>query len=591
VFNKSITRKLVVLFFIVGVSCLAVVGVYAYFNAKKAILSRTLDQLTSIRVIKKGQIQTFFEERYKNLEFLAHADYLKEVFGMLPGIQNQETSNNASRYFSSVKEKIDFRVYGFSSMYLIYSEDGGPDRIWEAKDSMIASYEGDPVTMQMLSRVDSACDGYEPVIFDFVKRCESDSVPLCLMGVRVPQDSPGKAVLALQVPISAINEIMLENNSENGLGKSGEIYLVGPDSLMRSNSRFIRNSVLNIPVQTASVRNAFRNRVGNAIIDDYRTIAVLSSYDRVNIPGLDWAIMAEIDYDEAMIPIVSIRNDIAFLSLVICILLFSIAHIISRTITQPIIRLKNAAREIGEGKFGISLEPTSHDEIGLLNESFNVMSNQLKEERQKRMMALYDGQELERQRISRELHDGLGQKLVALKMRLESTSKLSDPDARKIIDNARVDFISVIDEVRQISSNLAPNMLKESGLEMALKNLCATMSASIPVSIELSTYGDISIRDSGVKAYIYRIVQEALSNAVKHSGADKVEVQLMGNAGFIIVAIGDNGKGFMPDRTSMDLGNGIYNMRERAKLLGGTLEIESEIGRGTTIRLKIPKTG
>jgi signal transduction histidine kinase len=197
------------------------------------------------------------------------------------------------------------------------------------------------------------------------------------------------------------------------------------------------------------------------------------------------------------------------------------------------------------------------------------MSHQLKEERQKRMMALYDGQELERQRISRELHDGLGQKLVALKMRLESTSKLSDPDARKIIDNARVDFISVIDEVRQISSNLAPNMLKESGLEMALKNLCTTMSASIPVSVEFSTYGDISIRDSGVKAYIYRIVQEALSNAVKHSGADKVEVQLMGNAGFIIVAIGDNGKGFVPDRT---------------------LEIESETGRGTTIRVKIPKT-
>lgn len=141
-FNKSITRKLVVLFFIVGVSCLAVVGVYAYFNAKKAILSRTLDQLTSIRVIKKGQIQTFFEERYKNLEFLAHADYLKDVFRVLPGNQYEDTGNNASGYFSSVNEKIDFRVYGFISMYLIYSEDGGPDRIWEAKDSMIAPYEG-----------------------------------------------------------------------------------------------------------------------------------------------------------------------------------------------------------------------------------------------------------------------------------------------------------------------------------------------------------------------------------------------------------------------------------------------------------------
>jgi signal transduction histidine kinase len=593
VFNRTITRKLVILFFVVGVSCLAVIGVYAYYNAKRAILSRTLDQLTSIRVIKKGQIQTFFDERYKNLEFLAQADYIKNISGMLSRGKDEEGSgkDQATQYFSSVHEKIDFRVYGFMSMYFIFPEDGGTVRIWEAKDSLVAPFDGDPVTRRMLERFVSRCDGNEPVIFDFVKRFESDTVPLCLMGVRIQQNAPGKAILALQVPIKAINDIMLEDNSENGLGSSGEIYLVGPDSLMRSNSRFIRHSVLNIPVNTASVRSAYRDQVGNSLIDDYRTIAVLSSYDRVNIPGLDWVIIAEIDYDEAMIPIVSIRNDIAFLSLIICILLFSMAHIISRTITQPIIRLKNAAKEIGEGKLDITMETSSRDEIGLLTETFNTMSQQLREERQKRMMALYDGQELERQRISRELHDGLGQKLVALKLRLESTSKLSDPDARKIIDDARADFIALIDEVRLISSNLAPNVLKESGLEVALKNLCTTMAASVPVSIEFSTYGDVSIRDSNAKTYIYRIVQEALTNAVRHSGAEKVEVQLMGNAGFIIIVVGDNGKGFVPDKSSINLGNGIYNMMERAKLLGGTLEIESEEGSGTTIRLKIPKTG
>jgi signal transduction histidine kinase len=592
VFKKSITRKLVILFFIVGVSCLIIVGVYSYYNAKKAILSRTLDQLTSIRVIKKRQVQTFFDERYKNLDFLARTDYVKNLFQLLSRKRNAEDTQHdwAADYFSSVREKIEIGVYGFINMYFVYSDGIEKTRIWEAGDSLIVPFRGDTLTGMMLKKFISPDNDYRPHIFDFVKRYEADTVPLCLMGVQVEQnDSNGVAILVLQVPIKAINEIMLEDNSENGLGRSGEIYLVGPDSLMRSNSRFIRNSVLNISVNTISVRNAFRNQVGSSLIDDYRTIAVLSSYDRLNIPGLDWVIMAEIDYDEAMIPIVSIRNDIAFLSLIICLFLFSIAHIISRTITQPIIRLKNAARDIGEGNLDISMKAGSKDEIGALTETFNVMSQQLREERRKRMMALYDGQELERQRISRELHDGLGQKLVAVKLLMESTSKLTDSDARKIIDEVKSDCITIIDEVRQISSNLAPNILKGSGLDVALKNLCYTIAVSARVSIEFSAYGDVFIPDPNTKMYIYRIVQEGLNNTIKHSQAEKVEVQLMGNTDFIIIVIADNGQGFDTGKSSTGRGNGIYNMHERAKLLGGNLDIESEINLGTTIRLKIPK--
>ena len=199
------------------------------------------------------------------------------------------------------------------------------------------------------------------------------------------------------------------------------------------------------------------------------------------------------------------------------------------------------------------------------------------------------GQELERQRISRELHDGLGQKLIAIKLLLESTSKQSIDETRATLEDVKINFHKTIEEVRQISNNLAPNILKESGIDVALKNLCDSVQKSAKIDIEISTHGDYSTPDPKVKFYIYRIAQEALNNAVKHSGASRIQIQLIGNAENIILVMEDDGKGFIYDSNFCTPCNGIYNMKERARLLNGTIDIETELLMGTTIRLKIPK--
>jgi len=151
------------------------------------------------------------------------------------------------------------------------------------------------------------------------------------------------------------------------------------------------------------------------------------------------------------------------------------------------------------------------------------------------------------------------------------------------------DFLKTIEEVRQISNNLAPNILKESGIDVALKTLCDSINRTSKIDIELSVHGDYSINEPKVKFYLYRITQEGLNNAIKHSGATKVQLQLIGNKDSIILIIEDNGKGFEYDSNFCTPCNGIYNMKERARLLNGTLDIESEPLSGTTIRLKIPK--
>ncbi len=582
-FSKSINRKLMILFFIVGVSALSIIGIYSYFNAKSALLKRTLDQLTSIRVIKRGQVEFFFKERSNNIKHLSENAYLKSLV-------NGDDLNKIDREI--IHEKLDYKQFDSNHLFLVIGAINKSPRIFKIQGSEIIQIALDSITKTQLLDIWGKCvDSNEYAIVDFSKRTVDDKEPQSFIGSRIKTvNSQNIGVLALQIPINDINSIMLEDSPENGLGESGEIYLVGDDYLMRSNSRFIPNSVLNVEVKTISVTNAFRDKVGSSLIDDYRTVSCLSSYDELNISGLNWAIIAEIDYSEAMIPIVSLRNDIVFLSLIICVFLFSIAHFISRTITNPIIKLKNAALKIGEGDLDVILKSKSRDEIGLLTEAFNTMSAQLKDERLKRMSALYDGQELERQRISRELHDGLGQRLIAIKLQLESTSKQNADETKITLDEVKLDFLKTIEEVRQISNNLAPNILNESGIDVALKNLCDSIKRKAKVEIELSVFGDYSIIDPKVKFYIYRIAQEAINNAVKHSSASRIQIQLIGNTENIILVIEDDGKGFIYDTNFCTPCNGIYNMKERARLINGSIDIETEPLMGTTIRLKIPKS-
>lgn len=573
-----------ILFFVVGVSSLSTIGIYSYLNAKDALLKRTLEQLTSIRVIKKGQIEFFFKERFNNLKLLADNDYIHKL-------ANEIASDEQGLKTKSFDKSLNYSLFGFNNMYLIVGEDPSNLRIYEVANLKPVPFDkNSEVVRQLIELWQKSREANDPAIVDFRKRSIDDIEPQCFIGKQI-HDTPKNevCVLALQISINDINSIMLENNPENGLGKSGEVYLVGDDYLMRSNSRFIPNSVLNTVVKTISATNAFKDKVGSSLIDDYRTVACLSSFERMNIPSLNWAIIAEIDYSEAMIPIVSIRNDIIFISIIICIFLFSIAHIISRTITKPIIKLKNVALKIGEGDLDVNLKPKMNDEIGLLYNAFNTMAEQLKDERSKRMTALYDGQELERQRISRELHDSLGQKLIAIKLQLESTSKQSIEETKTTLEEVKANFLKTIEEVRQISNNLAPNILNESGLDVALKNLCDSIQRSSKIDIEFSADGDYFIPEHKVKFYIYRIAQEALNNAVKHSSASKIQIQLIGNKENIVLVIEDDGNGFEYGNGFCFPCNGIYNMKERAGLLNGTIDIETEPLMGTTIRLKVPK--
>jgi signal transduction histidine kinase len=201
---------------------------------------------------------------------------------------------------------------------------------------------------------------------------------------------------------------------------------------------------------------------------------------------------------------------------------------------------------------------------------------------------LVDVQETERRTISRELHDEVGQALGALLVdvgRLSTMLSNDRPEVKTQLDNMKSVTERTFQEVRNIALLLRPSMLDDLGLVAALE--WQGREVSRRSDIEVDVQSDI-VSDHLPDEYricIYRLVQEALSNAVRHSGANNAKVTLQQSAKSIVVRVTDDGRGFNPEHTR---GLGILGMEERVKRLGGTFKVESNVGHGATVIAELP---
>lgn len=206
-----------------------------------------------------------------------------------------------------------------------------------------------------------------------------------------------------------------------------------------------------------------------------------------------------------------------------------------------------------------------------------------------------EAQEEERRRIARELHDNICQRLSAIKLHMEALEdETSDKRVSvfKQLQMLKGQVGSTIREVRGISANLRPTTLDDLGLVTALQLLCRDFEKVHGIKISFSARGvERSMLNIHKETALYRIAQEAFTNIAKHSGARKAALDVYAGDSFIAMSIQDNGKGFDPEQLphkKKNSGFGLLNMRERSQLLGGTFQITSSRGKGTTVFLKIP---
>ncbi len=204
-------------------------------------------------------------------------------------------------------------------------------------------------------------------------------------------------------------------------------------------------------------------------------------------------------------------------------------------------------------------------------------------------------QEAERGRISRELHDGVGQSLTALKMQLELLEQdahaASSPLAKRLAD-LRSLADGALQEVRQISRLIRPQMLDELGLLPTLQWLTRTFGERTGMAIGLVHDGLEARLDPEVETLVFRVVQEALTNVAKHAAAPSAEVRLSRSGARLGLAIEDRGKGFDAGAVlasgDEERTFGLRGMRDRVQLLGGRFSIASTAGKGTRVDVEVP---
>jgi signal transduction histidine kinase len=199
-------------------------------------------------------------------------------------------------------------------------------------------------------------------------------------------------------------------------------------------------------------------------------------------------------------------------------------------------------------------------------------------------------QEDERKKLSRELHDGVGQIITAMKMELAHIRVTGEGDDQTRLERARSHADEALRTIRNVSVLLRPAVLDDLGLKPALEWLTRDFSrrTSIACQLKFSFEKDRSLPET-VRMCAYRTVQEALTNCEKHSGARSVEVEVKAEAAGMQVSITDDGRG-ISSSDSQERGLGILGMRERAAILGGSLQVTSAHGTGTRVVLAVPFT-
>ncbi|MGD9148472.1 MAG: histidine kinase [Anaerolineae bacterium] len=409
-------------------------------------------------------------------------------------------------------------------------------------------------------------------------------------------DEAGTTYGLLAAPLSLASLDLERLLGQARVGAHGVVYLVDGQGkvLARSSSEGARTSLaghtgLDVVLQ-AEVAGA---TLCQAPDGERMTLA----YAPVAFGSAGWRILVEQPWREVIGPVLRYSQFMPLVvALAVVVSLLTLYYGI-RAIVRPLQTLGEKAEQVAWGDFEATSSPVGGvEEIEDLRRTLDQMAKRIQSYQSGMhdyIAAITQGQEEERKRLARELHDETAQALIALRHQVEMSQKLlpRDPDrAAARLGQVRILLAETVEGIRRFSRDLRPIYLEDLGFIPALEML-ARSNGQGP-NIHFDTTGGLRRLPPDLELAAYRIVQEALNNALQHAGASQVWVEVGFEDAHLVLSVRDDGQGFeapaRPDALAREGHFGLMGIQERAMLYGGQLSIRSAPGQGTTVSVRIP---
>ncbi len=423
--------------------------------------------------------------------------------------------------------------------------------------------------------------------------------PYVIFGLLLTEGAYANHAIIGRLDVWTIWDVLNEDN----LSPYEHTYIVDRDGLLIVDSSLSPDR-FQMPLALRDVDHPYSGQYSNA-----GNVKVLGATSP--IAQTDWLVINEINRDIAFDDVQRIIITILLLLILIAGITLLLGHGLARQITRPLQEISRLAQQVESGQYNQTAPIQGPIELHMFANTFNHMEKAIAEREVELRTAnaalqirteelatlsrqIIAVKEEEQRRISREIHDGFGQTLAALKMSLDMALRIDDSAHRtNLLKEASKVLEHAIDEAHTISENLRPTVLDDLGLNAALEWYLNQFQQRFNIKVQHHLDKTVAQHLSAeCEITAYRFIQEALNNVYKHANATQIDVKLRQQANYAMLAVKDNGIGFdywQSDQVSAErLHLGISGMRERLTMLGGELVVHSAPQQGTTLIALLP---
>ena len=418
-----------------------------------------------------------------------------------------------------------------------------------------------------------------------------------IVGVPV-YDETGAAYAVLVAPVS-VPGLGLERVLGQALaGEQAGVYLVDAQGeiLARSPAGRTRSSLAgHTGLDVALEDDAAGATLCRAPDGERMTLA----YAPVELDDIGWRVLIEEPWREVVGPVLRYSQFMPLVAVLAAVVSLLTLYYGVRSIVRPLQALGERAERVAWGDFSATGRPVGGvEEIEDLRRTLDQMAGRIQSYQSGMhdyIAAITQGQEEERKRLARELHDDTAQALIALSQQVDMTRNLLVTDPERAIERLsrmRAMLGETLEGVRRVSRELRPIYLDDLGFIPALEMLAREADQNGQLSVSFSTTGEVRRLPPDLELAAYRIVQEALNNAIQHAQATRAWVEVRFEAEHLVLLVGDNGQGFespaLPDALAQRGHFGLMGIQERSLLYGGRLTLDSTPGEGTQVTVLLP---